>query len=60
MGRIKTAFIKRTAKELIEKYEFEKDFDKNKSILSEVVDISSKKIRNVLAGYITRLMKRGF
>ena len=60
MGRIKTWMIKRFGKRLIEKYpdRFSADFDKNKEVLKEIVDIKSKKLRNILAGYITKVMKR--
>ena len=60
MGRIKTTLIKRTAKKLFEdhKEEFQKDFDKNKKIVEDFAKISSKKLRNVIAGYVTRLKKQ--
>lgn len=60
MGRIKTSFIKNLALDLYEKYadKFTTDFSKNKEIVKELVDIKSKKIRNVVAGYITNLKKR--
>ncbi len=60
MGRIKTSLIKRIANELLEKYpdKFCKDFEKNKKIVEELVGIKSKKIRNMVAGYITSYLKR--
>ena len=60
MGRIKTSHIKNVAIELVERYgdKFSTDFQKNKQILSELVTINSKKLRNVIAGYITTVMKR--
>ncbi len=60
MGRIKTWMIKRLGKRLLEKYpdRFSTDFDKNKEVLKEIVDIKSKKLRNILAGYITKTVKR--
>ena len=60
MGRIKTTLTKRTALKLFEnhKKEFTKDFEKNKLKVAELTDISSKKIRNIVAGYITRLVKQ--
>ena len=49
--------IKRSTKELIEKgIEFSDDFEKNKKILGDTMP--SKKIRNQLAGYASRLKKR--
>ena len=60
MGRIKTTMIKRTAHTLIKQYpeKMTQDFDKNKKAIEEVADIYSKKLRNVIAGYITRLMRK--
>ena len=58
MGRIKSALIKRTAKKLIEdKGIFTTDFEKNKIILNR--DMPSKRLRNKIAGYITRKKKAG-
>lgn len=59
MGRIKTQLIKRTTEELMEKSsgDFTKDFSENKKILDSKLRISSKKMRNVIAGYATRLKK---
>ena len=37
--------------------EFKKDFEENKEIVEKFADIPSKKMKNSIAGYITRLMK---
>lgn len=60
MGRIKTSFVKNIAKELFEKHsgEFTTDYSKNKDIMKNFVDIKSKKLRNVVAGYVTSLKKQ--
>ncbi|HLC39861.1 MAG TPA: 30S ribosomal protein S17e [archaeon] len=57
MGRIKTTFIKNLARELIEKEteKFSADYKKNKEIVKQLVDIKSKRMRNIVAGYITAL-----
>jgi len=57
MGRIKTSFIKHVGKDLVEKYsdKFSTDFEKNKEAVKEVVVIRSKRLRNIVAGYITSL-----
>ena len=57
MGRIKTKLIKRTAKKLAgeETILFNSDFDSNKKILGKA--FPSKRMRNMVAGYITRLKK---
>jgi small subunit ribosomal protein S17e len=59
MGRIKTTLIKRTALKLFSNHEskFKKEFEDNKKIVSELTEVQSKKLRNVIAGYITRLVK---
>ena len=39
------------------KEKFGTDFDKNKNILNDISIITSKPLRNRLAGYITRMIK---
>jgi small subunit ribosomal protein S17e len=34
-------------------------FEENKKIVNELVSVSSKKLRNTIAGYATRLVKEG-
>lgn len=61
MGRIKTLLIKRTARKLIIKFpdKFKDNFEGNKKVLARIKDLEmDKKIRNSVAGYITRLIKR--
>ena len=60
MGNIRTSFVKRTAKELIETYEdkFTTDFDENKKLVEEYSTVSTKHLRNKIAGYITRLVRQ--
>ena len=59
MGRIKTAKIKSVTNELIERHpeDFKPNFEENKKILGKFAQVDSKRIRNVIAGYITRLVK---
>ena len=61
MGRIKTTLIKRLTQQLIKEHgnEFKKDFNANKEIIGKFMDVPSKKMRNLIAGYVTRLMKAG-
>ena len=56
MGRIKSTLVKRTAKELIQQVEFSESFEQNKKLLGNTMP--SKKIRNKIAGYISRLHRR--
>ena len=60
MGRVRTKTIKRASREVIEKYFYKltEDFDVNKKILDAVAKISTKRLRNRIAGYTTHLMKR--
>ncbi|MBI4149786.1 30S ribosomal protein S17e [Candidatus Woesearchaeota archaeon] len=60
MGRIKTTLVKRTTEELLEKHggDFSTDFKENKAKVAMFIKAPSKKIRNIIAGYITRNKKR--
>ena len=60
MGRVRTKTVKRASREVIEKYFYKltEDFDLNKKILDDVAKISTKRLRNKIAGYTTHLMKR--
>ncbi len=57
MGRIKSTLVKRTGKQLIEQSpeSFSSDFEQNKKALGHTMP--SKRIRNMIAGYITRAKK---
>jgi len=56
MGNIRPTYIKKIANELIAKrgYAFGTDFETNKREVAVHTDITSKTIRNRVAGYITR------
>ncbi len=60
MGRIRQTFIKRTGMELLEKFgdKFTTDFETNKKVVEEVALISTKRLRNRIAGYITSRVKK--
>ena len=59
MGRIKTQLIKRITLRLVKDHrdEFKKDFNENKPIVEKYAEIPSKKLRNIISGYVTRLVK---
>jgi small subunit ribosomal protein S17e len=59
MGRIKTKLVKRAAKELLKRHgsEFKTIFDDNKPVIARFAEVRSKKLRNVLAGYLTHLKR---
>ncbi|MEM0380605.1 MAG: 30S ribosomal protein S17e [Desulfurococcaceae archaeon] len=58
MGKIRIRIVKRTARELIEKYRelFTRDFEHNKRIIVKLINVKSKKLRNQIAGYVTHLI----
>mgnify|MGYP001587409790 CR=1 FL=1 len=57
MGKIKSKSVKRAAEVLVEKgIEFTDSFEKNKKVLEGVAP--SKKLRNQMAGLLTKLRKR--
>ncbi len=60
MGRVKSIQVKTLGDDIIKEHakKFSGDFEKNKQALKEIKDIKSKKIRNVVAGYITKEIKR--
>lgn len=60
MGKIRTTMIKRLAREFVNNYpdKFTVNFEKNKQLLKELGVFPSKKIRNQVAGYIVRIIKR--
>jgi len=59
MGRIKTQLVKRVTKQLLASHEqsFTEDFVKNKEVLNTLAKFQSSKIRNTVAGYLTRLVR---
>ena len=56
MGRIKSTLAKRTSDKLMKEQGFDESFEKNKLILGRTMP--SKRMRNIIAGYISRLEKR--
>lgn len=60
MGRVKLQPIKRTTRKLMKEHreDFKENFEENKKIMGKYAHIPNKKIRNAVAGYITKLKKR--
>ncbi|MBS7640679.1 MAG: 30S ribosomal protein S17e [Candidatus Bathyarchaeia archaeon] len=58
MGNVRPEKIKRIARELIRKYpdKFTTNFEENKKILSSLALFPSIRLRNSVAGYVTRLV----
>jgi small subunit ribosomal protein S17e len=61
MGRVKSIAIKTLGNDVMRahKDKLSKDFDKNKKVLGELMEIKSKRTRNVLAGYISKKIRKG-
>ena len=60
MGRVSTKTVKRAVRQLIEKFypKMNLDFYYNKRVLDDVSVVPTKRIRNKIAGYASKLMKR--
>ena len=60
MGRIKTLQIKRISHELMRLHadKFTDSYKQNKNIVNNLVSTPSKKLRNIITGYVTRLVKQ--
>lgn len=58
MGKVRTERVKKVARELIRRYpdKFTTDFESNKKVVMSLTQISSIKLRNRIAGYISRLV----
>jgi small subunit ribosomal protein S17e len=59
MGRIKTRLVKAITHSLLEEYRdsFSTNYEENKVKVAELVSVKSKKLRNIIAGYVTRIIK---
>lgn len=59
MGKVRTEMVKRISLELMDRYykSFTTEFEQNKQFLNEIGLDVSKKMRNKIAGYLTRLMR---
>jgi len=60
MGRVRTKTVKKSARQIIEKYysKLTLDFQINKKVCDEIAVLPSKRMRNKISGYVTKLMKR--
>ena len=58
MGKVKTEQIKRVGKELMERFpdKFTANFDENKHLVDTLTEGTTTRVRNQIAGYITRTM----
>lgn len=57
MGKIRSRMVKRTTEKLMDKdIRLSEDFERNKNIIGQ--QAPSKKLRNKIAGYISRLKRQ--
>ena len=59
LGKVRTRIIKKTAKELLAAYPnmFTTNFEENKKVVNQLLEVYGKKLRNRIAGYISNLKK---
>ena len=57
MGKVRTETVKRISRELLRRYpdRFTGQFESDKQAVNELVVTESKRLRNRIAGYVTRL-----
>jgi len=58
LGKVRPERVKKIAKDMLRRYpdRFTTDFESNKKLLGSLLKISSVRLRNRIAGYITRLV----
>jgi small subunit ribosomal protein S17e len=56
LGKVKTEQVKRVGKELMERFpnKFTTNFDENKRLVDTLTQGTTTRVRNQIAGYITR------
>jgi len=59
LGKVRTELVKRIAQELVDKYpkSFGVSFEENKQFLKQVQLEVTKRLRNRIAGYVTRIIR---
>jgi small subunit ribosomal protein S17e len=57
LGKVRTETVKRVSRELVRRFpeRFVGNFESDKQAVNELVSTQSKKLRNRIAGYVTRL-----
>lgn len=58
MGKVRPDQIKKAARDILTRYHerFTTNFEENKKILDQVARVYSPRMKNRIAGYVTRLM----
>ena len=59
MGSIRQTYIKRVAIELVKRFpeQFTDDYEHNKQKVQELTNVKTSRLRNRIAGYVTRFRK---
>jgi len=59
VGKVRIDIVKKTAKNLLERHpdKFTKDFEENKKVVTQLLDSSTKWMRNRITGYVTTLKR---
>jgi small subunit ribosomal protein S17e len=57
VGKVRIAAVKKVARELVARYpdKFTTDYEANKKVMADLVDAKTKRLRNRVVGYVTRL-----
>ena len=57
VGKVRIAAVKKVSRELVERYpdKFTTNYESNKTVLADLVDAKTKRLRNRVVGYVTRL-----
>jgi small subunit ribosomal protein S17e len=57
LGKVRTETVKRISRELLKRFpdRFSGDFEADKKAVNDLVTTPSKRLRNRIAGYVTRL-----
>jgi len=57
LGKVRTEHIKRMARELVRRFpnKFSSDFEENKRAVADLVQGTTTRVRNQIAGYITHI-----
>jgi len=60
LANVRSEKVKKIARELLKKYpdKFTADFEENKKVIASLAKIPTTKLRNNIAGYITRLVSQ--
>jgi len=60
LRNVRSEKVKKIARELLKKYpdKFTADFEENKKVIASLAKIPTTKLRNNIAGYITRLVSQ--